>query len=90
LEEITGVNRVILLWASTAALCGFVFFGVGASLVSDVVGIVIPAFNSFLALESYESKKNADVGELKVWLQYWAVFGCFRLIEKFAGFLLIR
>jgi len=45
----------------------------------DGVGIVFPAYKTVLCLED-----GAPVQEKNHWLQYWAVFGAFRLVEYIA------
>ena len=60
----------------------FIVFGVGASLLTNVIGVAYPAFMSFVALES----EGAD--DDKLWLTYWVVFGFFSIADQFAGIIL--
>jgi hypothetical protein len=71
-------------------LAGFFLFGIGASLIADLIGVLFPALCSFIELEEFTEKKKDREENLKFWLRYWAVFGCFTLFEKFTKFLLWR
>ncbi len=63
-------------------LVSFIIFGVGASMLTTLIGVAYPAFMSFRALESKEADDD------KMWLTYWIVFGCFSIVDQFAGFIL--
>jgi len=60
----------------------FIVFGVGSSILTNIIGVAYPAFMSFVALES----DGAD--DDKMWLTYWVVFGCFSIADQFAGIIL--
>ena len=60
----------------------FIVFGVGQSILTNLIGVAYPAFMSFVALES----DGAD--DDKMWLTYWVVFGSFTILDQFAGILL--
>ena len=60
----------------------FVVFGIGSSLITNLIGVAYPCFMSFYALES----EGAD--DDKQWLTYWVVFGMFTIADQFAGFIL--
>ena len=62
------------------ALC--VFFGIGQSILTNLLGVAYPVFMSFHALES--DGKDDD----KQWLTYWVVFGLFTIADQCAGFIL--
>jgi len=55
-----------------AILC---WFGLGESLFITIVGFVMPAYWSILAIETKETEDD------KQWLTYWVVFTFFHLLE---------
>ena len=65
-----------------ALLVLFIVFGVGSSILTNVIGVAYPAFMSFVALESEGEDDD------KQWLTYWVVFGCFSIADQFAGIIL--
>ena len=60
----------------------FVVFGIGSSIITNLIGVAYPVFMSFHALET----EGAD--DDKQWLTYWVVFGCFTIVDQFAGIVL--
>ena len=60
----------------------FIVFGVGASILTNIIGVAYPVFMSFHALES-----DGDDDD-KQWLTYWVVFGIFNILDQFAGIIL--
>ena len=59
-----------------------VMLGIGQTYIVNVIGVAYPAFMSFLALES------DGLDDDKMWLTYWVCFGCFNIIDQFAGIIL--
>jgi|TARA_B110000977_G_C10738752_1_gene362142 receptor expression-enhancing protein 5/6 len=59
-----------------------VMLGVGQVYITCLIGVAYPAFMSFLALESDGTDDD------KQWLTYWVCFGCFNIIDQFAGIIL--
>ncbi|OMJ95872.1 hypothetical protein SteCoe_595 [Stentor coeruleus] len=57
----------------------FMFLGIGADLITDLIGMFYPMFMSFKALES----KGAD--DDKLWLTYWVVFALFKVVDDWSG-----
>ena len=53
----------------------FIVFGVGASMLTTIIGVAYPAFMSFVALESEGEDDD------KLWLTYWVVFGVFSIAD---------
>ena len=60
----------------------FIVFGVGASILTNLIGVAYPVFMSFYALESNGTDDD------KQWLTYWVIFGIFSIADQFAGFIL--
>ena len=48
-----------------------VMLGVGQVYITTMIGVLYPAFMSFLALETDDKEDD------KLWLTYWVVFGFF-------------
>ena len=82
LEEATGKDRSTL--ASSGLVLGvlLVMLGVGNVYITTLLGVVYPAFQSFLALESH------DKADDKQWLTYWVCYGVFTIVDQFAGIIL--
>merc|ERR1719443_2875358 len=59
-----------------------VMLGIGQTYIVNMIGVAYPAFMSFLALES------EGLDDDKMWLTYWVCFGCFNIIDQFAGIIL--
>ena len=59
-----------------------VMLGIGQTYIVNTLGVAYPAFQSFLALES------DGLDDDKMWLTYWVCFGCFNIIDQFAGIIL--
>jgi len=81
-EEMIGVPKLYLTGGATAFLLLFLFFGIGAGFLCNVVGFIYPAYQSFKAIESKEKKDDTQ------WLVYWVVYSCFTIVETFVDFIL--
>lgn len=78
----TGIPQQKVLQYVMVLLILFIVFGVGASILTNIIGVAYPVFMSFYALES-----DGDDDD-KLWLTYWVVFGIFSIADQFAGFIL--
>ena len=56
--------------------------GIGQVYITTMLGVAYPAFMSFLALES------DGLDDDKMWLTYWVCYGCFTIVDQFAGIIL--
>ena len=56
----------------------FVFIGIGADLITDVIGMFYPMYMSFKAIES----KGAD--DDKLWLTYWVVYAIYKVFDDWS------
>ena len=71
----TGFPQKTVLQGTMALMVVFIVFGVGSSILTNVIGVAYPAFMSFVALESEGTDDD------KQWLTYWVVFGCFSIAD---------
>ena len=78
----TGFPKQKVLKGALIFLVLFVVFGIGQSIITNVIGVAYPIFMSFHALES------PATGDDKQWLTYWVVFGLFNVTDQCAGFIL--
>ena len=81
-SEMTGMPIRSLMQYSLAGGVLCVMLGVGQTYIVNILGVAYPAFMSFLALES------DGLDDDKMWLTYWVCFGCFNIIDQFAGIIL--
>jgi receptor expression-enhancing protein 5/6 len=77
LVEKTGQDRKIIQYGVWGLLVVVLFFGFGGNLISRVVGVCYPAFESLKALETARGQDD------KKWLTYWVVFALFNFSEHF-------
>src|SRR5210317_725697 len=82
LKEQTSVPKEYAVVGGVVSLFFFIFFGIGAGVLCNVIGFLYPAFKSFQALE------NRVSSEVTQWLIYWVVFSFFSIIEVFIDVLL--
>ena len=71
-------------------LCGievlliiFLFCGLAASVITNLVGFIFPAIASIMAIESKEKKDDTE------WLVYWVIFATLNLLDPFVEHVLI-
>merc|ERR1719186_2389905 len=56
----------------------FLLMGVFGQLISNIVGMVYPAYFSVKAVEGRDSLKTTR------WTTYWIIFGCMTLLDTFS------
>lgn len=71
LEGVTGLNKSQLINYSMYGGVTLVMLGVGQVYITTAIGVLYPAFMSFVALET------EDIEDDKLWLTYWVVYGAF-------------
>jgi receptor expression-enhancing protein 5/6 len=67
---------------SVALVFLFVIAGIGKVFLTNLLGILYPAYMSFKAIESH------DTDDDKQWLTYWVVYGNFTVVDSIAEVLL--
>lgn len=81
IEHHTGVPASIIL-IGLGVCCAFVLIGILEVYITNIVGILYPAYCSIKAIESVGADDD------KQWLTYWVVFGLFSILDLFSGFIL--
>ena len=81
-SKATGMPIRSLMQYSLVGGIVLVMLGIGQTYIVNLIGVAYPAFMSFLALES------DGLDDDKMWLTYWVCFGCFNIIDQFAGIIL--
>ena len=82
ISKATGLPQQKVLQSGLGLVVLFIVFGVGSSILTNLIGVAYPAFMSFVALESEGTDDD------KLWLTYWVVFGAFTILDQFAGIIL--
>jgi len=79
LEKQVGVPKVYVVLGIGVFYFLFIFLNIGAPFLSNLVGFIYPAYESFRAIESTSSIDDTQ------WLTYWVVFATFNVLEYFSG-----
>ena len=82
IEGATGLNKSQIINYAMYGGVGLVMLGVGQVYITTTIGVLYPAFMSFVALES------AGAEDDKMWLTYWVVYGTFQIIDEFGSIIL--
>ena len=81
ISQKTGVDGKII--SSILIICSiFCFINIFSQYITCIVGVILPAYWSIKAIESPEFDDD------KQWLTYWAIYGLFTLLDKFANIIL--
>ena len=82
ISHATGMPQKKVLQCALGMLVLFVVFGICSSIITNLIGVAYPVFMSFHALETDGTDDD------KQWLTYWIIFGCFSIVDHFAGIVL--
>merc|ERR1719456_1839615 len=85
--EFLGVEPAQVALAGIVFLLGFLLFGIGGNLITQLVGFVYPAYESFKALEP-DNEKRENPRMMRTWLTYWIVYSLFSVVEVFVDYIL--
>jgi receptor expression-enhancing protein 5/6 len=85
--EFLGVEPAQVALAFVVFLLGFLLFGIGGNLITQLVGFVYPAYESFKALEP-DNEKRENPRMMRTWLTYWIVYSLFSVVEVFVDWIL--
>ncbi|EIM19945.1 hypothetical protein E3Q22_04176 [Wallemia mellicola] len=76
IESQLGVPKAYVVPGLALLLFLFVFFNIGASFISNLIGFAVPAYYAFLAIESPGHDDDIQ------WLTYFVVFSFFTFAES--------
>ena len=77
----TGLSTGHVALGGIAFVLVFMLLGIGADLITDLIGMFYPMYMSFKALET----KGGD--DDKLWLTYWVIFAIYKVVDDWAGLL---
>eukprot|EP00499_Haloplacidia_sp_CaronLabIsolate_P004982 CAMPEP_0196770058 /NCGR_PEP_ID=MMETSP1104-20130614/909_1 /TAXON_ID=33652 /ORGANISM="Cafeteria sp., Strain Caron Lab Isolate" /LENGTH=200 /DNA_ID=CAMNT_0042140165 /DNA_START=40 /DNA_END=642 /DNA_ORIENTATION=- len=77
-----SVKKAHIAMGVSTLVALFIFLGVGAGILCNLVGFVYPAYASFKAIET----KRTDDDTL--WLTYWVVYAALCIVETFSDIIL--
>lgn len=81
-SEKTKVGKVNLVMGALGFTAVWLAIGYGSPFLCDFIGFVFPAYLSFKAVESADTRDDTQ------WLTYWIVYSYFGILEFFADYLL--
>ncbi|KAJ1564299.1 hypothetical protein HK096_008700, partial [Nowakowskiella sp. JEL0078] len=81
-EKKTKVPKTYLAVGASSIILILVFFNIWGDLITNLIGFLYPAYQSFKAIESSNKEDDAQ------WLTYWTVFGFLNIIEFFTDTIL--
>jgi len=81
-EESTGVDKLYLVTGAVVLFMFILYSGFGAGFLVNLMGFVYPAYQSFRAIESPDTKDDTQ------WLVYWVVYSAFSIVETFSDVVL--
>jgi receptor expression-enhancing protein 5/6 len=92
--EYFKVTPVQVAMALGLALVGFMLYGIGGGLLSTVVGVAYPAYESFKALESFANMAEPEslytkASDMQFWLTYWIVFSAYATFEHMVYYIVV-
>jgi len=82
LEQNTNVPKTYIVYGAVGLVFLLIFFNFWGQLLSNVIGWLYPAYASFKAIETPDTKDDTQ------WLTYWTVFGFVNLVEFFSDLIL--
>merc|ERR1719388_269705 len=85
--DFLGVEPAQVALAGIVFLLSFLLFGIGGNLITQLVGFVYPAYESFKALEP-DNEKRENPRMMRTWLTYWIVYSLFSVFEVFVDYIL--
>ena len=82
LEEKTKVNFEYFIAGFGVLLVLFVFFGIFAGFITNMIGFIYPGYMTLLALDGNHEGIQTN------WLIYWALYSVLTLVEDYGEFII--
>jgi len=82
LEEKTKVNFEYFIAGFGVLLVLFVFFGIFAGFITNMIGFIYPGYMTLLALDGNHEGIQTN------WLIYWALYSVLTLVEDYGEFMI--
>jgi len=82
IEEKTKVSKMNLVLGVVGFTIIWLAIGYGSPFLCDIIGFIFPAYLSFKAVESADTRDDTQ------WLTYWIVYSYFGLLEFFGDYIL--
>lgn len=80
IENSTGLQRKLIIKLLIIMVMLAMFFGIGQSLTTNLVGVAYPSFMTFYSIQT--SMNDEDD---KQWLTYWFLFGLLSIVDQIGG-----
>jgi len=81
-SDVTKVGKVNLVMGVLGFTAVWLAIGYGSPFLCDFIGFIFPAYLSFKAVESADTRDDTQ------WLTYWIVYSYFNIIEFFSDYIL--
>eukprot|EP00116_Pleurobrachia_bachei_P011953 sb/3472215/ len=78
----TKVSKVNLVMGVVGFTAVWLAIGYGSPFLCDFIGFIFPAYLSFKAVESADTRDDTQ------WLTYWIVYSYFGILEFFSDYIL--
>ncbi|EQC32620.1 hypothetical protein SDRG_09933 [Saprolegnia diclina VS20] len=77
-EEQLGIDKTYVFLSLIGAAYLVLVGGLGAGFLATTMGFLYPGYASFRVLQKPALVRKA---ETRLWLMYWIVFGCYKIVE---------
>jgi receptor expression-enhancing protein 5/6 len=82
IEEKTKIPIELSILGVIGVLAAFLFIGIGANIITNIVGFIYPFYATLKSIEADNREENQE------WLIYWVVFALFCIVDNFIHYVL--